>query len=330
VFGYNLVMIDPTSKRRPDRLTPDRFVIGLLVVECLLWLSSEFDWSPMIWTYLIAVAAVGATVVGMLFWFTVCLLFRWRFQFSIRSLLVLVVAAALPCSWLAVEMKKARKEWVIVRAIDKEGGNVDFGDEHLGGVQPPGPAWLRGLLGLDFFRHVTGVDFATDHVTVTDAGLEDFKRLPQLRFLQLDDTHVTDAGLEHLKGLNQLEVLRLNRTHVTDAGLENLKGLTKLGGLYLAGTKVTDAGLVNLKGLTRLEFLDLFDAQVTDAGLSHLAGLTQLQALGLGNTKVTDAGLETLKGLSQLRELHLEGTKVTDEGVKRLHQALPKCNIIYP
>ena len=33
-----------------------------------------------------------------------------RFQFSLRSLLVLVVVVAVPCSWLAVEMKKAREQ----------------------------------------------------------------------------------------------------------------------------------------------------------------------------------------------------------------------------
>ena len=37
-------MIDPIPKRRWYRLTPDRVVIGLLVVECLLWLSERFQW----------------------------------------------------------------------------------------------------------------------------------------------------------------------------------------------------------------------------------------------------------------------------------------------
>ena len=31
-----------------------------------------------------------------------CLIFRLRFQFGIRTLLVLVIVVALPCSWLAV------------------------------------------------------------------------------------------------------------------------------------------------------------------------------------------------------------------------------------
>ena len=41
---------------------------------------------------LIAVAVVGGAMLVMLLWFIVSLVFRWRFQFSIRSLLVLTVA----------------------------------------------------------------------------------------------------------------------------------------------------------------------------------------------------------------------------------------------
>ena len=33
-----------TPKSRWYRLTPDLFVIGLLVVECLLWLSDRYQW----------------------------------------------------------------------------------------------------------------------------------------------------------------------------------------------------------------------------------------------------------------------------------------------
>ena len=55
----------PTAepKRRWFRLSPDRFVISLLLVICLLWLSERFQWFGFNhhkgWTVLIAVAAVG-------------------------------------------------------------------------------------------------------------------------------------------------------------------------------------------------------------------------------------------------------------------------------
>jgi membrane protein YdbS with pleckstrin-like domain len=93
-------MTDVNLKFRWYRLTPDRFVIGLLVVECLLWLSERFQWFSFNahkgWTVLFAVAVVGLAFLVMLLWFIAALLFRWRFQFSIRSLLVLTVAVVVP------------------------------------------------------------------------------------------------------------------------------------------------------------------------------------------------------------------------------------------
>ncbi|MGA2034722.1 MAG: hypothetical protein ABSG68_20940 [Thermoguttaceae bacterium] len=84
----------------------------LLVVEGLLWLSERFQWFAFNahkgWTVLIALDSVGVAVLFMLFWFVACLIFRWRFQFSTRSLLVLTVAVALPCSWLGVERRNGR------------------------------------------------------------------------------------------------------------------------------------------------------------------------------------------------------------------------------
>ena len=61
-------------------------MIGLLAVECLLWLSERFQWFTVNyyerWTALIAVASVGVAMLVMLLWFAASLLFHWRFQFS--------------------------------------------------------------------------------------------------------------------------------------------------------------------------------------------------------------------------------------------------------
>ncbi len=60
--------------------TPDRFVTGLIVLECLLWLSEQFRWFPFNshkgWTVLIAAALFGAAFLLMLLWSAVCLLFQ--------------------------------------------------------------------------------------------------------------------------------------------------------------------------------------------------------------------------------------------------------------
>ena len=90
------------------RLTPGHCLLALLAVEFLLFLSQWFRWLPKGWPVLIAVASVGVVVLGMFVWFGVAVGFRRRFQFSLRSLLVLVVVVAIPCSWMSVEIKKAK------------------------------------------------------------------------------------------------------------------------------------------------------------------------------------------------------------------------------
>ncbi len=278
------VMPDPTPQRRWFHLSPDRLIFGLLAAEGFLLLSEQFQWFAFNekkgWTVLTAAAAVCLAVVVMLLWLVVSLLFRCRFQFTVRSLVVLVVAVAVPCCWLAVKLRKAERQRQAVEAVEamrEAGGWVmyDYEFDESGvytgrKAEPPAPAWLRELLGVDFFADVVGVHslYATE---LGDVGLEHFKELTELRHLMLfRDTQVTDVGVEHLKSLTKLEMLSLQATQLTDNGLEQLKGLTKLEWLDLSSTRVTDAGLVHLKGLTRLERLDLSDTRVAEEGIEEL------------------------------------------------------------
>ena len=149
-------MTDPIPTRRSSSPTPAWLIFGLLVVEGLLWLSERYRWfwfnERKGWTVLIGVASVGVVMLVMLGWFIVALVFRRRFQFSIRSLLFLIVVVALSCSWLAVEMRAARRQKVIMAAIVKLGGTAfyDYQFDSSGcfipNAQPPGPASLRVCL----------------------------------------------------------------------------------------------------------------------------------------------------------------------------------------
>ena len=146
-----LAGMDAPEKRRWYCPTPGWLVYGSLVVEGLLWLSEQYRWFRFNehkgWTVLIAVAVVGVTILLMLLWFTVALLFRRRFQFGIRSLLVLVVVVAVPCSWMAVKRQQAKREQEAAAAIETMGGHVLWSG-------PSGPAWLRNLLGDDFYKRL--------------------------------------------------------------------------------------------------------------------------------------------------------------------------------
>ena len=142
-----------TSKpaRRWFYLTPDRFIIGLLAVEGLLWLLERFQWFPFNekkgWTVLIAVVSVGEAMLAMLLWFVAGLLFRWRFQFGIRSLLVLTLAVAIPGSWLAAEVQRVRNRNGAAVLIEKRGGWVQWIPAPH--AEPSVFGWLQKLQGND-------------------------------------------------------------------------------------------------------------------------------------------------------------------------------------
>ena len=61
-------------------------------------------------TVLIAVGGVGVVTALMLLRYIMALGLKWRFQFSVRSLFVLVTALTVPFIWLAAEMKEARRQ----------------------------------------------------------------------------------------------------------------------------------------------------------------------------------------------------------------------------
>ena len=332
------------------RLTPDRCLIALLVVEVLLLLSEQFSWFGFNehkgWPVLIAIASVVIVLFAMLLWFAVGVVFRWKFQFSIRSLLALAVLVAIPCSWLAVERKQANKQRHIVADIKSAGGAVQYDWEVVwNGIlvsheQALGPAWLVDLLGSDFFgvpvgayldntaateatlEHVAGLThlqvLLLSNTQVTDRGLKTLQGLRHLRKLDLDNTQVSDDGLEHLRDLTHIEELHLKNTQVTDTGLGHLAGLTHLQWLVLDATEVTGTGLGHLSGLTNFQILSLRNTKVTDAGLAEIEGATALQSLNLYNTPVTGTGLGHLEGLARLQYLNLDRTKVSDTGMEHL------------
>jgi hypothetical protein len=253
--------------------TPGRLLVVLLMMQGILLLSER--WFPKGWAVLIAIASVVVTMVMMLCWFVLALCFDWRFQFSLRSLLVLTVVVAIPFSWLGVEMKRAREQREAVEEIQKLGGEVQYDREFseslalMPNPAPPKLVWLQAFLDGDFFDNVVGVLFK-NCTQVTDAGLHHLRGLAQLQVLELDDTQISDAGLIHLQTLKQLQVLLLNNTHISDAGLGHLKGLTQLQHVWLSNTHTTNAGLEHLTGLTQLQDLNLVDTQVTDQGVRKL------------------------------------------------------------
>jgi hypothetical protein len=309
-------MTDDLPKPRWYRLTPDRLMVGMLALEGFLIASEHFQWFAFNrhkgWTSLIAVAAVGSALVLMLLWFILAVALRRRFQFGIRSLLVLTAAVAVPCYWIAVGMKRAAEQREAVAELRKVEAFVTYDWQYdpdfkgVPGAQPAEPDWLRRLLDDDYFAIVLTV--------VNWNPVHDF----------------TDADLKCLDGFRDLKQLALSSSSVTDEGLTHLSNMANLRFLSLGGgTRITDAGLIYLNGSTKLETLSLTYTQLTDKGLEHLKVFTHLRWLKLEYSQVTDDGLEQLKGLRELEVVSVGSANLTDAGVKKLHQALPNCKIYW-
>jgi hypothetical protein len=285
-----MASMDATSQTQARwfHLTPGRFVIGLLAIEVLLWLSERVGWLGWHKGYavLTGVALVGVGMVLMLVWFAVALVFKRQFQFSIQSLMLMVVAVAVPCSWLAVEMKRAKSQAHMVEVIRSFGGVAHDDLTYFSAMkfyrdEPPEPGWIRKLVGDDFFRDVYEVGFG--------------------------GRNLNDEGF---------------------AKVSELAGIERIPYLCLARTKITDVGVVSLRRWIGLRELLLQDTSITDVGLEHLTCLSKLFNLDMRNAKVTNAGLRHLEQLSQLRYLDLENTQVTAEGEKLLQKSLPNCRIL--
>ena len=257
-----------------------------------------------------------------------------RYQFSLRTLLIVVTLFAVACSWFAVKMGQAKRQREAVEVLSKSVDSIFYDYQCnssgsltaaavVGKASPPGPTWLRQWLGDDFFTNVVSLHLHR----IADADLEYVRDFPKLKILGLHWNKITDNGLKHIKALDQLQALDLQSTEITDKGLESLGGFSSLQWLSLFNTKITDAGLKNLQGLKEIHDLYLGETEITDSGLENIKGLTRLKRLGLDHTKISDAGLVHLRGLSQLENLYLKGTKVTDAGVEGLQKALPNLKI---
>jgi len=178
-----------------------------------------------------------------------------RFQFGIRSLLVLTVAVAAQCSWLVCEIRRAKPQRETVEALNairRDVPGAGFGFRQ--GRPPIPPAWLDRLLA---YGGPTWESLLWDTCVVDE--------------LSLRGSSVTDRELQQcVNQLPGLERLELCQTRITDAGLKNLKVLAGLVQLVIVEPQITDAGLEPLKGLTRLRELHVLDTQATDDGVWKL------------------------------------------------------------
>jgi Leucine-rich repeat (LRR) protein len=213
----------------------------------------------------------------------------------------MMLAVTVFCVWLGAVATRANEQKRGVQAVQASGGWVlydyecdDRGVRFFRNIPPPpGPAWIRDLVGVDYFADVIQM-YAP---TADENFIEALGYLTHLNTLFLFGDKVTDATVARIVGLTRLINLELDGASITDTGLTDVAQLPCLRSLCLDRcVRITDAGLEQIGKIRGLEFLNISDCRnVTDSGLRDLGGLTSLQLLNVEGTSVTSGGVEKLK-----------------------------------
>jgi hypothetical protein len=290
---------------------------------------------------------------------------RRRFlRFSLKMLFVFVT---LFCVWLGTFANSANRQKRAVEAIERSGGQFLYdyqrvptpkrlgrGQRFSHRMHPPGPNWLRRVLGDHYFISPLALTIGRQN------GIKDncFVRLDALTSLEtvmLYEVPLRDSDIKHLKRLRNLQSLTFNEGVLSGTNsptrFEFLSELTKLESLSLVDSKfgdrdarflgdtvnlntlflyrsaIGDDGLAYFQNLKNLQMLGLSGTKVTDRGMAYIRNLPKLLYLALSDTEVSDRSIEVLTAMDSLRDVELYRTKVTQDGIRRLREAMPQCKI---
>jgi hypothetical protein len=253
-----------------------------------------------------------------------------RWQFSLRTLLIVVVLASLVMGCVVAFMEEARRQRSLAKAMSDAGVTVtDEGDVLVvpSVIRSPTPGCWANIAevfvetdeGMKYLKEFPNARTVGIHGQVTDAGMVHIKDVPRLEELTLGQSNVSNTGLWHVGQLTGLRKLYLRSDTISDDGLQYIGNLSELDRLGLCGVDVSDAGLVHLKGLTNLTGLWIVDTNISGTGLENLSELPGLDNLRIRAAPITDSGLGGLRALTRLRRLSLSDTRaVTDVGLSHV------------
>jgi hypothetical protein len=166
--------------------------------------------------------------------------------------------------------------------------------------------------------------------SVSDDGLRELNRFPELTAVGLTGSQITDAGLAQLSSIPYLQTVTLRHCDgISDRGIERLAETTPLLWFEIDDCpELGDRALCAVAASHRLQILRIASCnRMTDDGLSALAG-SSVKRLEISNCiGVRGPGLSELKHCPSLIRLRLFGNVYGDEHAAHLHEFNHPMNI---
>lgn len=271
---------------------------------------------------------------------------RRAFQFSLRSMLGLMVGCSIALSWMAHKRAVYRRQHSAVSRLKQL---CDEADQPSGSVvvlvetKPASPHWLACFVGKECFYDIDTLWIA--YGTLPEEAFACIREMPTIQQIGLGSNRIVDERLlpvlsstPQVKGflicgsvikdpafaglarLPHLQALDLEGSTFTVSGLAHLRRFPKLDYLNLDCTNVDEDGLAMVSQLTRLRTLKLRYAGVSDEALARLKSLRNLEVLDLTGNPISDDGLASLEGLENLKSLNLAESRVSDDGLVHLRK----------
>ncbi len=276
-----------------------------------------------------------------------------RFQFSLRTLLLFVILAAIALGYWGFERRADDKfvdalQSVVVNPSDRP---------ILRNRIPRFPLWLRRLVGDDFLnatgitRVRTGLSVvwtAATHEKVKrlisrfpadvdlevkeapdDAGIDRFVELAPLESLVLRDAPSRFVRrLSELPSLHNLGIDASYARALDDTGLASLCIMPSLRQLTVNDAhRITDQGVIDFANGSHVEVLVFWHAKLSHKALSGIASLRELRILALNSSKVHDDDLSALTDNETVERLSFWEAPITDKSVDTLI-SMPKLRVL--
>ena len=163
---------------------------------------------------------------------------RYR-RYTIRSLFILIVAAAIPVWWASTERAKYIRELKTASELRKLEPQLEIRMHPVGGSQlfnnladrlGISTQWNQRVIGVDITGSIYGereIDVDEIPIDFNDADfhriLPQLRKLPHLRKLYLHFTRTSDEILDEIASLDKLDFVNLKQTGMSSPAVRSLE-----------------------------------------------------------------------------------------------------------